>query len=68
MMELIDEANLHAAHAGLLVVGELAAIDAVDEDLPSVGALEKSRDMEQRRFARARRPEQRDRLAGEERG
>src|SRR5262245_22166579 len=60
MMELIDEADLHAPHAGLVVVGKLGAIDAVDEDLAAVGAFEKSRDMEQRRFARARRPEQRD--------
>src|SRR5262245_12853942 len=57
MMELIDEADLHAPHASLLVVGELAAIDAVDEDLSAVGPFEKPRDMEQRRFAGARRPE-----------
>ena len=68
MMELVDEADLHAPHAGLLVVGKLGAIDAVDENLAAVGAFEKSRDMEQRRFARARRPEQRDGFAGRERG
>jgi hypothetical protein len=44
-MELIDEADLHAPHAGLLVVGKLGAIDAVDEDLAAVGAFEQPRDM-----------------------
>ena len=68
VMELIDETDLHAAHAGLLVVGEPAAIDAVDEHLAPVGALEKSRNMEERRLAGAGRPKQGDGFAGQEGG
>ncbi len=66
MMELIDEPYLHAAHAGLLVVGELAALDAVDDHGALVGTLQQPGDMEQRRLAGARRSEQRDGLAWEE--
>ncbi len=67
-MELVDEAHLHAAHARLLVVGELAALDAVDDHGALVGTLEQPGDMEKRRLAGAGRPEQSDRLAGKERG
>ena len=66
-MELIDEAHLHAAHAGLLVVGEPAAIDAVDEHLAAVGALQQPGDVKQGRLAGAGRPEQSDGFSREER-
>jgi len=68
MMELIDEAHFHATHAGLVVVGQLAAIDAFDEHGARVGALEKARDVEQGRLAGARRPKQCDGFTWEEGG
>ncbi len=66
-MELIDEADLGAAHARPFGVAEVAAIDAVDDHGAAVRLLEEPGDVQQGGFARARRPEQRHRLAGIER-
>ena len=68
MVELIDEADLRAAHAGALAVAELDAIDAVDHHGAAVGAFEQTCDVEQRRLPRSRGPEQGNGLAGIERG
>ena len=68
MVELIDEADLRAAHAGALAVAELDAIDAVDHHGAAIGAFEQSGDVQQRRLARARGPEQGNGLAGIKRG
>ena len=62
-MELIDEADLGAAHARALGVAELDAIDAVDHHGAAVRPLEQAGDMEQRGLAGAGGPEQRHRLA-----
>ncbi len=66
-MELIDEADLGAAHARPFGVAEGAAIDAVDDHRAAVRLLEEPRDMQQSGFARARWPQQRHCLAGIER-
>ena len=67
MVELIDEADLHATHAGLFIVRQPAAIDAVDEHLAPIGTLKQSRNVEQGRFAGAGGAKQSDSLAGKER-
>src|SRR6476619_1491719 len=63
VMELIDEADLVAAHARALGVAELDAIDAVDHHGAAVRPFEETGDMEQGGLAGARGPEQRHRLA-----
>ena len=68
MVELIDEADLRAAHAGALAVAELDAIDAVDHHGAAIGAFEQSGDVQQRRLPRPRGPEQGNGLAGIKRG
>ena len=68
MVELIDEADLGAAHAGALAVAELDAIDAVDDHGAAVGAFEQTCDVEERRLPRSRGAEQRHGLAGIKRG
>ena len=67
MVELIDEADLHTAHARALAVIESAASNAVDGDFPGIGPFEKTGDMQEGRLARPRRPKQRHGLAGVER-
>ncbi len=54
VVELIDEADLGAAHAGALAVAELDAIDSVDDYGAAVGAFKQSCDMEERRLPRSR--------------
>ena len=68
MVELIDEADLGAAHARALGVAELDAIDAVDHHGAAVGPFEETGDMEQGGLAGAGGPEQGHRLAGIKRG
>ena len=53
MVELIDEADLHAPHARLLFVGELDAVDAVDQHRARVRLLQQSRYVQKRGLARA---------------
>jgi hypothetical protein len=62
MMELIDEADLAAPQRGALIVGHPDGGFAGDKHFPSVGRLEKARNMEERRFAGTGRGDQRDRL------
>jgi len=63
MMELVDETDLRAAQQGAALVRQIAAILAADQHSAPIGALEQSCDMQQRRFARARRTDQRHDLA-----
>src|SRR6188508_2325951 len=64
MVELVDEADLRAAHAGALTVAELHAIDAVDHHGAAIRTFEQSCDVEQRRLPRPRGPEQSNSLTG----
>src|SRR5512146_2773918 len=68
VMELIDEAELGAAHSRALGVPALRAVDADDHHGAAVGPFEQARDMEQRRLAGARGPEQGHCLTWIERG
>ncbi len=67
-MELVDEADLRAAHARALAVAEPDAIAAVDDDAAAVGAFEQACDVQERRFSGARGTHQRHGLAGIKRG
>ena len=65
MVELIDEADLHAADRGALAIGEPARFRARRcSTSPAVGPLEQPGDVEKRRLAGAGRRDQRDHLAG----
>src|SRR5260370_1438197 len=66
MVELIDEAEGAAAQEGAVLVGKAAAVAALDEDRAAIRPLQQAGDMQHRRFAGARRPDQRDDLAGRE--
>ena len=68
LVELVDEAHRAAPHARTLRIAQARAVDAVDDDAPAVGRLEQAGDVQQRRLARTRRPDQRHRLARIERG
>ena len=68
MVELINEADLRAAHAGALTVAKLDAIDAVDHYGAAIGAFKQSGDVEERRLPRPRGAEQGNCLAGIKRG
>ena len=48
-------------------VGQVRGGDGIDIDLAGIGMLEQAGDMQQRRFAGARRRDQRHRLAGPDR-
>ena len=67
MMKLIDEADIGAPDAGALDVGHVRGGDSVDIDFAAVGVFEQAGDVQQRRFAGARRSDQRHRLAGPDR-
>ena len=64
MVELIDEADVGAADAGALHVGEMRGGDRIDVDFAGVGVLEQPGDVQERRFAGAGGRDQRHRLAG----
>ena len=68
VVKLIDEANLHPPDAGLLLVVQPHAIDAVDEHGAAVRPLQQAGDMQQRGFARAGGAKQSHGLARKERG
>ena len=63
MVELVDEADLHAPDCGPIVIAELAGFPADDVDLAGIRPLEQAGDVEKRRFAGARRRHQRHRLS-----
>ena len=63
MEELEDEADLLAADAGELLVGERADLVAVETVGAGAGSIEAADDVEQRRLARPRRSHDRDVLA-----
>ena len=67
-MELVDEAHLRAADARALVVLHARAVAAGDDDLTAVRRLEETRDMQKRRFARARGADQGHGFAASEHG
>ena len=67
MMELIDEAERAAAQQGAVLVGQSAAVAVPDHHRAAIRPLQQPGDMQHRRFAGARRPDQRDDLAGVER-
>ena len=67
MMELVDEADLDAADAGALGIRQARGRDLVDVDLARIRLLEQAGDVQQRRFAGARRRHQRHRLPGPDR-
>ena len=67
MMRLVDEADLVAADAGALGIGQDRGGAPVDIDVAMVGMLEQAGDVQQRRFAGARRRHQRHRLPGPDR-
>src|SRR5579863_4854754 len=64
MVELIDEADVGTADAGALGVGQVRRGHAVDVDFTRVRAFEHPGDLQKRRLAGARWPDQRHRLAG----
>src|SRR5262245_8410216 len=66
-MELVDKSDLGAADAGTLGVREPRGRDLVDIDLPRVGLLKQSCDVQQGRLAGTGRSNQRHRLAGPDR-
>ena len=61
-VRLIDEADIGAADLGSLDVRQARGRGPADIDLAVVGAFEQAGDMQQRRFAGARRRHQRHRL------
>ena len=63
MMELVDETDFRAPQQGTPLVRQAAAILAADQHGAAIGALQQPRDMQQRRFAGARRADQRDDFA-----
>ena len=63
-MELIDEAEGAAAQQGAVLVGQRAAIAALDQHRAAIRPLQQAGDMQHRRFAGPRRPDQGDNLAG----
>ena len=67
MVELVDEAERAAPQQGAVLVGQAAAIAPLDQHGAAIGPLEQPGDMQQRRFAGARRADQRDDLAGPQR-
>ncbi len=67
VMELIDEADFGAPERRALVVVHRRGRGAADRHLAGVGPLQQPRQMQERRLARSRRGDQRDRLAGRER-
>src|SRR6202022_169257 len=62
-VRLVDEADIGAADLGPLDVGQSGSRRAADIDFAVVGAFEQAGDMQQRRFAGARRRYQGDRLS-----
>ena len=65
MMELVDEADRRATQLRAFIVAHARRrASAADQRLAAVLPLQQARDMEQRRFARARWRDQRHRLAG----
>ena len=67
MMELIDEAERAAAQQGALLVRQPAAVAPLDQHRAAIGPLQQPGDVQQRRFSGARRADQRDDLAGQQR-
>ena len=63
MMELIDEADVAAPDAGAFGIAQRGAVAPVQQHRTAIGAVEQPGDLEQRRFAGARRGDQRHRLA-----
>ena len=61
---LEDEAHAARPQRRQLVVGGGGGVEAVDGHLAGGRAVERAHDLQQRRLARARRPEDRDELAG----
>jgi hypothetical protein len=61
---LEHEADAQAAHLGLLVGRERGDVAAFEVVGPRIGPVEQAQQVEQRRFAGARRPHDRDVLAG----
>ena len=66
VMELVNEAERPPAQQGAMLVGQVAAIAPLDQDGAAIGPLQQPSDMQQGRFAGARRAHQRDDLAGAE--
>src|ERR1700677_5049525 len=64
MMGLIDEADFGAPDPGARDICQIRGRDGIDIDLAGVRVFEQAGDMQQRRFAGARRRHQRHRLAG----
>ena len=66
-VRLIDKADVGAADLGAFGIAQPGGGGAADIDLALVGMFEQPGDMQQRRFARARRRHQRHRLPGPQR-
>jgi hypothetical protein len=64
MVELVDEAERRAAQYSAPLIGKTAAFLAGDPHLAGSGPLQEPSQVQQRRFARPRRTDQRDQLAG----
>ena len=64
VVELVDEADPLAAQAGALGIAQAVAGPPVDRDLAGAGPLQQAGDVQQRRLAGARRPDQRRDRAG----
>jgi hypothetical protein len=67
MMKLINETDFGAPDPGALRIAERGGRHSVDIDFAGIGIFEKTGNVQQRRFARARRRHQRHRLAGPDR-
>ena len=63
VVELVDEAELFAAHCRAAFVGQCFSGHAIDRDMPFEAAFEQADGLQQRRFTRAGRAEQRDNLS-----
>ena len=64
VVRLVDEADVVAADAGALGVGQSRGRRVVDVDLAGIRVLEQAGDVQQRRLAGAGRRDQRHRLPG----
>src|SRR4051794_30420438 len=67
MMELVDETEQVAAQAGTAIVVEVGGFFAAQANRPLEAAFEQADSLEQGRFSRSRRTEQRHDLAGRHR-
>src|ERR1700758_4003115 len=67
MVELVDESDFSATNLGARTVGKLGSCCAVDVDLAGVRMFEQAGDVQQRRLASSRRPDQSHRLTGPDR-